>query len=479
MATIGRRAGRFVPEHDAGVAALEDALEMIEELWCRLWCWREFNLPVLAVAGAYVTGHHVLALAAGCSMLCAVVLLRLARPEILADVAGRCRARSVALSRQTSWPRVCRDLGWERRLDKTGWLVPELVSWSENEHHVTVLLRPLPEQSARSWDQMADALRRMVAGATVQWRESHGVLTVVVSRAELPAKLTWCSGLSEPGRIVIGERHGGTALALDVLRTPHVLLAGATGSGKGGAIRSALAGALDAGWHAFVIDPKESGEYRWLEHLGVAVFSTILEQVDALHAIERVRERRQTLIKAGGADTWHELPEEVRSGWRPVLVVIDEAADLLVAVKGRSESQRELGGLQQEAASLIAQLARKGRSAGIHMIIAIQRPDAAQLGDQGGALRNNLTARLALGTLDAEGIRMLGVASSDPVATTLDGTPGRGVCVGFGDDPRPSACQIAWLDQHEALAQVRPIARQGLNAIDPTATETGPGDEVG
>jgi S-DNA-T family DNA segregation ATPase FtsK/SpoIIIE len=330
-----------------------------------------------------------------------------------------------------------------------------------------VQLRPLPEQGARSWDQMADALRRMVAGASVQWRESQGTLTVVISRAALPTKLTWRSGRSEQGRVVIGERHGGAVLALDVLRTPHVLLAGATGSGKGGAIRSALAGALEAGWHAFVIDPKESGEYRWLEQLGVPVFSTITEQVETLRSIERLRECRQALIKAGGADTWHELPTEVRSGWRPVLVVIDEAADLLVAVKGRSEAQREYGGLQQEAASLIAQLARKGRSAGIHMIIAIQRPDTAQLGDQGGALRNNLTARLALGNLDAEGIRMLGVATTDPVAMTLDGTPGRGICVGFGDDPRPSACQIAWLDQHEALVRVNPKARQGLDAVNP------------
>lgn len=263
----------------------------------------------------------------------------------------------------------------------------------------------------------------MVAGATVQWRESHGTLTVVVSRAGLPAKLAWGSGLSDGERIVVGQRHGGTPLALDAMRTPHVLLAGATGSGKGGAIRSALAGALEAGWQAVVIDPKESAEYRWLHRFGVPVRSSIVEQVDALKQLDEVRQRRQTLIKANGVDTWHQLPAEARPGWGPVLVVIDEAADLLVAVKGKSEAQREYAALQQEAARLIAQLARKGRSAGIHLILAIQRPDTAQLGDNGGALRNNLTARMALGSLDAEGVRMLGVPSSDPVVMTLDGTP--------------------------------------------------------
>jgi S-DNA-T family DNA segregation ATPase FtsK/SpoIIIE len=315
---------------------------------------------------------------------------------------------------------------------------------------------------------MADALRRMVGGETVQWRESRGTLAVVVSRHGLPSKLMWGSGLSETERIVLGQRHGGTLLALDVLRTPHVLLAGATGSGKGGAIRSALAGALEAGWQAVVLDPKESGEYRWVDQLAVPVLSSIGEHVSALELVEGVRERRQALIKRYGADGWRQLPAEARACWQPILIVIDEAADLLVAIKGRGAPQREYAGLQHQAAALIAQLARKGRSAGIHLIVAIQRPDTAQLGDGGGALRNNLTARLALGTLDAEGVRMLGISSSDPVITTLDGTPGRGICVGFGDDPRPSACQVAWLDQERAVSHVRAAAAQGLASIEPS-----------
>ena len=293
MAIIGGRAGRYVPEFDWRIALAEHTFQAIE----RLWCSREFTLPVLAVVVAYKTGHPGLAFTAGTSMVCAVVLLLLTRPRTLVGAGRRCRARSRALNRQIAWPRVCRDLGWVRRLDKNGWLVPDLVSWCENERQVVVLVRPLPEHGARSWDQMADALRRMVAGATVQWRESHGTLTVVISRTALPAKLTWGSGLSDAGRIVIGQRHGGTPLALDVLRTPHVLLAGATGSGKGGTIRSALAGALEAGWQTVVIDPKESGEYRWLDHLSVPVLSNIVEQVDALQEIDGVRQRRQATIK--------------------------------------------------------------------------------------------------------------------------------------------------------------------------------------
>ena len=154
--------------------------------------------------------------------------------------------------------------------------------------------------------------------------------------------------------------------------------------------------------------------------------------------------------------------------WRPVLVVVDEAADLLAATKGKSGEDRLRATLQHKAGELIAELARKGRSAGIHLVVAIQRPETAQLGDQGGSLRNNLTARLALGALDADGLRMLGISATDPVALALDGTPGRGICVGFAGDPRPSVCQIAWLDQGRAVAEVAPAYMQGLHLISPT-----------
>jgi hypothetical protein len=161
-----------------------------------------------------------------------------------------------------------------------------------------------------------------------------------------------------------------------------------------------------------------------------------------------------------------------------VLLVVDEAADLLATTKGKSGEDRLRAALQHKAGELIAELARKGRTAAIHLLVAIQRPETAQLGDQGGALRNNLTARLALGSLDADGLRMLGVSSTDPVALALDGTPGRAVCIGFAGDPRPSVCQVAWLDQSRAGAEVVPTRPQGLELIGPTSAGGRPGVQL-
>jgi hypothetical protein len=220
-----------------------------------------------------------------------------------------------------------------------------------------------------------------------------------------------------------------------------------------------------------VLDPKEAGEYAWLELLGVPVVTALAKQVEALEYLVGVREARQALVRSYGVDSWHALPEDERRAFGPVLLVVDEAADLLATTKGKSGEDRLRAALQHKAGELIAELARKGRSAAIHLLVAIQRPETAQLGDQGGALRNNLTARLALGSLDADGLRMLGVSSTDPVALALDGTPGRAICVGFAGDPRPSVCQVAWLDQARARAEVVAARPQGLELVGPMAAD--------
>ena len=433
-----------------------------------LWRWREITVPLGVLYVADAEGGGAAALGIASLFLGAVLIVLLARPRLVLATPRRCVERSRRHSRRRRWPRVCVGLRWYRRLEHDAILVPRLLSWEQDVSRVMLALNPLAEQHASSWDGMADAFRRFVGGATAEWRESHGRLVIVVGLVRLPNRLEWEAREAQAGALVLGRRHGGGELVIDSSTTPHVLLAGATGSGKGGTIRAAAAAALHGGWHVVVLDPKEAGEYAWLEWLGVPVVTDLREQVGTLERLALVRQARQALIRGHGVDGWHELPSETTQIYRPVLLVVDEAADILATTKGKSGEDRLRAGLQHKTGELIAELARKGRSAAIHLLVAIQRPEAAQLGEQGGALRNNLTARLALGSLDPDGLRMLGIAATDPVALALDGTPGRGICVGFAGDPRPSVCQVAWLDQARARAEVVPAYPQGLELIGPT-----------
>jgi hypothetical protein len=432
------------------------------------WRWREFTLPPALVYAAWALSGDAAAVSLAALLAGAVALATIGRPRSTLGALNRCRGRTCAYRRRRRWPDICLGLHWYRMLHGGAMLVPRLLSWHDEAARLTLTLAPLPEQHASSWDAMADAFRRFVGGASVEWRESHGMLRIVVGRVRLPDFLPWQSYRGSTSQLLLGQRHGGGELVVDSKSTPHVLLAGATGSGKGGAIRTAIAAALQAGWHVVVLDPKEAGEYAWLERIDVPVIVALPEQVEALEHLAGVRQARQALVRGYGVDSWHDLPEDDRLAFGPVLLVVDEAADLLATTKGKSGEDRLRAALQHKAGELIAELARKGRTAAIHLLVAIQRPETAQLGDQGGALRNNLTARLALGSLDADGLRMLGVSSTDPVALALDGTPGRAICVGFARDPRPSVCQVAWLDQAQARAEVMPRRPQGLQLVGPT-----------
>jgi hypothetical protein len=462
-----RAAGRVVPPR----SLVDESLVFAWERAGGLWRWRELTLPLALLYLAWAGGGDAAAVSAAVLLAGAAALALGVRPAAVLGTPRRCLGRSRTFKRQRRWPRVCVGLRWYRKLDEGALLVPALVSWEEKQGQVRVALRPLPEQHASSWDAMADAFRRFLGGASVEWRESSGTLRIVIERVGLPDFLPWHAHGAPEGCLVIGRRHGGRLLAIDARTTPHVLLSGATGSGKGGAIRATAAAALQGGWHLVVLDPKEAGEYAWLELLGVPVVTRLREQIETLEHLAAVRRARQEVVRSHGVDTWLDLPGELLQIWRPVLLVVDEAADMLAATKGKSGEDRLRATLQHKAGELIAELARKGRSAGVHLLVAIQRPETAQLGDQGGSLRNNLTARLALGSLDADGLRMLGIAAGDPTALALDGTPGRGICVGFAGDPRPSACQVAWLDQERARAEVAQTHVQGLHLIQPSTTQ--------
>ncbi|MGE4177977.1 MAG: FtsK/SpoIIIE domain-containing protein [Thermoleophilia bacterium] len=219
---------------------------------------------------------------------------------------------------------------------------------------------------------------------------------------------------------------------------PHILFAGSTGSGKSEAGRLVVATALRDGWDVEIIDLKGSTEYHPLP-----VHDTPQAARDCLaRLIAEIRRRGELLrdvvnpvlgadgrVKDGRHRNFRDVPEEVRDGLRPRLVLLDEAA--LLRLPGTADERDRKAG--ERAVMFLQAATALTRSLGIHLAILVQRPDADLLP---GFLRNNVQARVLFGGNDEEAQRMTvgpaamtqGLVESDP----SDRPPGRCVAADVG-----------------------------------------------
>ncbi len=241
--------------------------------------------------------------------------------------------------------------------------------------------------------------------------------------------------------IYLGQCADGANLTWDVDHTPHLFIAGATGGGKGSIIRLCLLHATESNWETIVVNPKRSGEYHWTKNRGVTVLAQLHETEQMLQATLKELYRRQEILDEKGEETWH------HENWPRQLIVIDETPTLLM---GKTDKTT-----QENIAVVLNTIAAMGRSAGIHLAIAAQRPDTQALGPYGGQLRNNIGARIAVGTLDQQGRQML-FGSLDPdVVRILDSTPGRALATQTNSHitNHVMASQIAYITQQELKEQ--------------------------
>lgn len=170
---------------------------------------------------------------------------------------------------------------------------------------------------------------------------------------------------------------GGAAprLCMDLLKQPHVLIAGSTGSGKSVIINSLVYTALynaptEIGF--ILIDPKrvELVEFSELPH--TQIYASEPDQITAaLDAAVQIMEQRYTAMQA---------QRQKKSTERDIYIIIDELADLLTTQK-------------RETLPMLQRLAQLGRAANLHLIAATQRPTKDILS---GQLTVNLDSRLAL-----------------------------------------------------------------------------------
>ncbi|HEX8989314.1 MAG TPA: DNA translocase FtsK 4TM domain-containing protein [Rhodocyclaceae bacterium] len=216
------------------------------------------------------------------------------------------------------------------------------------------------------------------------------------------------NAMHSPLAVALGKDIGGQPMVADLAKMPHLLVAGTTGSGKSVGINAMILSLVyksePAAVRMIMVDPKmlELSIYEGIPHLLAPVVTDMAKAANALHWCVGEMERRYKLMSAMGvrnlsgfnskiADAKKnneslpnplsltpETPEPLEA-MPHIVVVIDELADLMMVVGKKVEE-------------LIARLAQKARAAGIHLILATQRPSVDVIT---GLIKANIPTRIA------------------------------------------------------------------------------------
>ena len=183
----------------------------------------------------------------------------------------------------------------------------------------------------------------------------------------------------------LGEDAGGQSLALDLAAMPHLLIAGATGSGKSVCINSLVASLLMTRppdeLRMIMVDPKrvELTPFNGIPHLVMPVIVEPDEVQPALRGLITEMSRRYKLMEEMGVRNIAGYNSKANEPMSFLVLIVDELADLMMT-----------GGLEVE--QQLVRLAQLGRAAGIHMVLATQRPSVKVVT---GLLKANVPARVA------------------------------------------------------------------------------------
>jgi len=200
----------------------------------------------------------------------------------------------------------------------------------------------------------------------------------------------------------VGKDIGGNCVVGNIAKLPHMLIAGTTGSGKSVCMNSVIVSILYKASpddvKLIMVDPKmvELGIYNGIPHLLIPVVTDPKKAAGSLQwAVTEMMRRYQAMSDAGVRDleSYNSIMEheEAPKKLPQVVVIIDELADLmLVAAKEVEES--------------ICRIAQMGRAAGIHLIIATQRPSADVIT---GLMKANIPSRIAFAVASAMESRII------------------------------------------------------------------------
>lgn len=268
---------------------------------------------------------------------------------------------------------------------------------------------------------------------------------------EFPSKLAFA----------VGKDIGGQIIVTDIAKMPHMLIAGATGSGKSVCINTIIMGILYKARpdevKMIMIDPKvvELSVYNGIPHLLIPVVTDPKKAAAALHwGVAEMTERYKKFADLNVRDLkgYNKKVESMRAAGEPdapeilpqIVIIVDELADLMMVSPGEVEES-------------ICRLAQLARACGIHLIIATQRPSVDVIT---GLIKANMPSRVAFA-----------VSSGVDSRTILD-MVGAEKLLGKGDMlfypqgyPKPARIQGAFVSDKEVSDVVDFLKNQAIGNV--------------
>jgi S-DNA-T family DNA segregation ATPase FtsK/SpoIIIE len=276
----------------------------------------------------------------------------------------------------------------------------------------------------------------------------------------------WENGQTNPENLLevpLGKAVDGSIKTFNLAKMPHLLVAGSTGSGKSvavnGIITSILMKALPSQVKLLMVDPKmvELDVYNDIPHLLIPVVTNPRKAARALQKVVDEMENRYELFRRVGSrniegynakvEKWNADNQEKQQTLPLIVVIVDELADLMMVAS-------------KEVEDAIIRIGQKARAAGIHMILATQRPSVDVIS---GLIKANVPSRVAFA-----------VSSGTDSRTILDSN-GAEKLLGRGDmlfkpidENHPLRLQGAFLSDDDVASVVDFIKTQAAADYDET-----------
>ena len=330
-----------------------------------------------------------------------------------------------------------------------------------------------PDFDAARDEAQADLLRTVNMALPGRWKaeawNGEDRILTLARRPNMPTRVEHVASFDPQDKVLtslamaVNEDH--EAACWNQKLQPHMLVAGETGSGKTVLLRTLLTRAVVKGFEARVCDPKRTEFAGFRGWPGVSVVATQIEDIIAVveHTYHEM-DQRNTIIEATRAPGYKGR-KITPADFAPILLIMDEAREFIDRANAlwRASGNR---GTEHPVIEMFRSITRIGRTARIHLVTGIQRPDAKVFG---GEARDQYGARASLGALSMDGARMM-YGSSAHGRDVPDEIKGRATAdLGFG----PQEIQVPWTPDPgdrdgdntardwELLAELRAAAERG------------------